>query len=205
MRNFLRTVAGSVLTGTAFLAALGLAASPASAAVSSIVVTGANLDGHFTATASNPSFTDRNTGAKLTCTSSTAQGTIFNGTYTTAKIGTVNTITWSNCKLNSLAFAISSGSLPWDIDVTGPTVGGVTPMSLPQVQIHLGGTCNATIAGSVTGHYTNSTHSFTVDGGSLTVSSVSGICLGLLNNGDPITFNAVYVVTDPATLTVNAS
>ena len=208
MRKFSRTAASTAVTGAALVAALGLAVSPASA-LSSATITGANADGHVNSTATGPTLTDNNTGAKLTCTSATAPGTVSNGTYSATppfiKVGTINSATWTTCKLNSISFTVAGSGFPWDLGVTGATVSGVTPGALHGVHAQLSGPCVATVAGDATGHYTNSTHTLTVDGGTLTLSGVSGLCLGLINNGDTVTYNANYVITDPTTLAVSAS
>ena len=54
----------------------------------------------------------------------------------------------------------------------------------------------ATITGTPVygGYYSNSTHSLVLNAGTLTVSAVSGLCLGLINNGDHVVYAASYVV-----------
>jgi len=208
MRKFSRTAAGTAVTGAAFIAAIGLAASPASAAVSSVVVSGSSSTGAVTATASAPTLTDNTTGTKLTCTSAAASASIPNGTHAgpaPVKVGTITAATWNTCKLNSITFSVTSNSLPWNVNITNVTdASGNTPGSLTGVVAKLSGLCTATITGSVTGHYSNSTHTLVIDNGTLTVSGVSGLCLGLINNGDSVTYKANYVVT-PSTLAINAS
>jgi hypothetical protein len=209
MRKFTKAASGTAVTGAALVAAIGLAAAPAFATVSSAVVTGSTgSGGAITATATTPTLTDNTTGAKLTCTSAAASGLVPNGTYTAGaptsiKVGTVTASTWNTCKLNSITFGVTAQSLPWNLNVTGATASGSTPASLTGVSAKLTGLCTATITGSVTGSYVNSSHTLALTSGSLSVSGVGGLCLGLINNGDSITYKANYVVT-PA-LQVNAT
>lgn len=208
MRKFSRTAAGGVVTGAAFIAAIGLAASPASAAVSTATVSGSGSGGAITATAASPTLTDSTTGTKLTCTSAAATGVVANGTTTggpSIQVGTITGATWNTCKLNSITFTVTANSLPWSLNAVDPTdASGNTDGSLTGVVAKLSGLCTATISGSVTGHYSNSTHTLVLDNGTLTVSGVGGLCLGLINNGDSVVYKANYVVS-PSTLALNAS
>ncbi|WP_405580811.1 hypothetical protein [Streptomyces sp. NBC_01190] len=207
MRKFSKAAAGTAVTGAAFAAVLGLAAAPAFALTS--VVTGSSSTGAITATASTPTLTDTTTGTKLTCTSSNATGTVKNGTNT--PLGTINTVTFATCKGPAgITFTVTAAGTPWTLNATGVTSGGVTPGSLTGVRATLSGLCNATFAGTasstsgatLTGSYKNSTHTLTINAGSLKAYSVSGLCLGLINNGDLATFNAAYVVSPALQLNV---
>lgn len=99
---------------------------------------------------------------------------------------------------------MKANATPWNLNATGATVSGATPGSITGVNATLSGACNATVTGTVTGKYTNATHTLSINAGTLVVSGVSGLCLGLINNGDAVVYNANYVVT-PATLAVNAT
>jgi hypothetical protein len=207
MRNFTKAATGSVVTGAAFAAVLGLAASPAFALTS--VVTGSSTSGAITASAATPTLTDTTTGTKLTCTSSSATGNVPNGTHT--PVGTISAATFATCKGPAgITFTVTAQGTPWSINATGATSGGVTAGSLTGVRAKLSGLCNATFAGSasstsgatLTGTYTNSTHTLSITGGSLKAYSVSGLCLGLINNNDLATFNAKYVVSPALQLNV---
>lgn len=206
MRKLSRTAAGGAVTGAAVLAALALAAGPASAAtVNQVVVSNG---GTVTANAPTPTLTDNKTGTKLTCTSATASATVPTATAAgpaPVTVGHITAAAWQTCKLNSITFSVSAGSLPWTIAVTDVTdASGNTPGEITGVVAHLSGLCNATVAGTVTGHYANSTHTLVIDSGTLAVSGVSGLCLGLINNGDSVTYKANYALT-PAAMTINAS
>jgi hypothetical protein len=209
MRKFTKAAAGTAVTGAAFAAVLGLAAAPAFALTS--VVTGSSSTGAITAVAATPTLTDTTTGTKLTCTSSNAAGTVLNGTHT--PLGTISSVTFATCKgPGSITFTVTAQGTPWTLNATGVTSGGVTPGSLTGVRAKLTGLCNATFAGSagstsgatLTGNYNNATHTLTINGGSLKAYSVSGLCLGLINNNDLATFNAAYVVS-PSTLALNVT
>lgn len=209
MRKITRAVTGTATTGAALVAALALAAGPAFASVNSAIVSGnTNADGSFSATASGPTLTDTDTGVTLTCNSATASGTAQNGTYTAGAptsiaVASLKQLAWKTCDIAGLSFGVKANATPWSLNATGATSSGVTPGSISGVNATLSGLCTATVTGIVTGHYTNSSHTLTINSGNLTVSGVGGLCLGLINNGDSVTYNANYVVT-PA-LQVNAS
>jgi hypothetical protein len=210
MRKLTRALTGTATTGAAIAAVVGLAAAPAFASVNSATVSGnTNANGSITANATGPTLTDTKTGVKLTCASASAAGTAPNGTYTTGAptaipVASLATLGWTQCTISGIAFTVTATSTPWILNATGPTVGGITPGSIPNVHATLSGACNATVAGAVTGNYNNSTHTLTINGGTLSVTGISGLCLGLINNGDAVVYNAGYVVT-PATLAVNAT
>lgn len=202
MRKLTRAFTGTAATGAAIVAAVGLAAAPAFASVSSAVVTGnTNSDGSFSATATGPTLKDSNTNVTLTCASATASGTAANGTYTSGAptaiaVASLSTLGWNQCTIAGISFTVKANNTPWSLNATGPTTGGdVTPGSITGVNATLSGACNATVSGFVTGTYTNSTHTLAINAGSLTVSGVSGLCLGLINNGDSVVYTAGYVVT----------
>ena len=210
MRKLTRAFTGTVTTGAAIAAVVGLAAAPAFASVSSATVSGnTNSNGAITATATSPTLTDTKTGVKLTCASATASGTAANGTYTAGaptaiKVASLSTLGWNQCTISGIGFTVKANATPWALNATGATVSGATPGSITGVNATLSGACNAIVTGTVTGKYTNSTHTLSINGGNLVVSGVSGLCLGLINNGDAVVYNANYVVS-PATLAVNAT
>ncbi|NJP44670.1 hypothetical protein [Actinacidiphila epipremni] len=212
MRKLTRAFTGTAATGAAIVAAVALAAAPAFATVNTATVSGnTNSDGSFSATATGPTLTDSKTKVKLTCASATASGIAKNGTYTAGapnaiSVASLTTLKWNQCTISGIGFSVTANATPWSLNATGATdsTGDVTPGSITGVNASLTGACNATVTGAVTGTYTNSTHTLAINAGSLTVSGVSGLCLGLINNGDAVVYNANYVVT-PATLAVNAT
>ncbi|WP_037906350.1 hypothetical protein [Actinacidiphila yeochonensis] len=204
MRVLTRTLTGAAATGAAVVAALGLAAGPASAAVTSATVTGG---GSFSAASGAVVFKDATTGFSVTCASDTVAGVAPNGTYTTGaptaiRVGSLSSGTFTSCAyaLGPLSFAAQS--VPWPVDVTGPTSAGVTAISMPGAVLHMTGACAATLTGTVSGTYSDSGHSLSLNGGSLTASAVSGTCVGL-SNGDTFTLTGALIFS-PATLVIQA-
>jgi hypothetical protein len=195
----------SIVTGAAMAAAIGLAASPASAAGTWTVTGG----GSFTAAASHPTLKDSNTGTTLDCTSSAASGSATNGTgLSGTNIAAISGLSFTGCTGPAgISFTVAPQGLPWHLNAVSYDGTDVTTGTLTGVIAKLSGLCNATFAGTtsststatLSATYTNSTHTLAITGGSLKAYSVSGICLGLINNNDLATFTGKYVVT-PATL-----
>ncbi|WP_031518286.1 hypothetical protein [Streptomyces sp. NRRL F-5123] len=208
MRKFTKAFTGTAATGAAIIAAIGLAAGPASATTpTQVTISGSNTDGSFTALASKPTLKDNKTGVVLNCSSASAAGIANNGTHAGTQAATLTSLTWTSCNISGIGFGVTSNASvtsPWSLnatdvtDSTGKTLGNITG-----VHATLSGACNATVTGTVTGYYTNGTHTLSINAGTLTVSGVSGLCLGLINNGDSVTYTANYVTT-PA-LQVTAS
>ncbi|MET9218039.1 hypothetical protein ACIOC1_09510 [Streptomyces sp. NPDC088197] len=207
MHKLSRTAKGTMVTGAAMAAALGLAVSPASAVT--YTVSGSSSTGAITATATTPTLTDTTTGTKLTCTSSAATATVTNGSHG-GTLGTINTVSWNTCKVGGITFSVAAQGTPWTLTGTAATTSaGVTTGTLTGVKATLSGLCNATFAdpsgvgngATLNATYTNSTHTLAITGGTLKAYNVSGLCLGLINNNDLATYSAGYVVT-PTTLKV---
>ncbi|MFI0899330.1 hypothetical protein [Streptomyces sp. NPDC020983] len=205
MRKLTKAFTGTAATGAAIVAAIGLAAGPASAVTpTSVTISGSNADGSFTATASSPKLKDNNTGVTLTCSSAGAKGTALNGTHSGNQAASLSSLTWTSCSISGIPFSVTASALPWALNATDVTnASGVTAGNITGVNAKLSGACAATVSGTVTGTYTNGTHTLAINAGNLTVSGVSGLCLGLINNGDSVTYTANYVTT-PA-LQVTAS
>ncbi len=201
------TTSGLVVAA-AFTAAAGLAASPAFAAPTWTVTPG----GAWTAKAASPKLTDTKTGTKLTCTSSTAAGTLASGTgLSGTAISSITSVGWVSCSGPlGITFSVTPQGLPWSINAasynatTGTTTGTVTG-----VKAHISGAgCTAdfwgptsTSAATLTGTYVNSTNTLTLSGGDLHAYNVSGTCLGLINNNDPATYSAAYVLGSAQAIT----
>lgn len=197
MRKLTKAFTSTAATGAAIVAAIGLAAGPASAVTpTQVTISGSNSDGSFTALASNPTLKDNNTGVTLTCASSSAKGTAVNGTHSGNQAATLSSVTWSSCNLSGIPFSVTANALPWALNATDVTnSSGVTPGNITGVNAKLSGACTATVSGTVTGTYTNGSHTLAINAGNLTVSGVSGLCLGLINNGNSVTYTANYVTT----------
>ncbi|MFI0722910.1 hypothetical protein [Streptomyces sp. NPDC021224] len=205
MRKFTKAFTGTAATGAAIIAAIGLAAGPASAVTpTQVTISGSGTNGAFTATASKPTLKDNKTGVTLNCSSAAAAGTATNGTHAGTQAATLTSLTWTSCNISGIGFGVTANATPWSLNATDVTnASGVTAGNITGVNATLSGACNATVTGTVTGTYTNSTHTLAINAGTLTVSGVSGLCLGLINNGDSVTYTANYVTT-PA-LQVTAS
>jgi hypothetical protein len=194
----------SLVAGAALAAAVGFAASPASAAGTWTVTGG----GSFTAKATNPVLTDTKTGTQLKCATSAASGSAANGTgLSGTAIGHISAVTWTSCSGPlGITFSVTAQGLPWAVNAVSYS-GGVTTGTLSGVKAHISGLgCTADFAGATStstatlnATYTNSTHVLAVSGGNLHAYNVSGTCLGLINSGDPATYTASYVLS-PATL-----
>lgn len=207
MHKLSTTAKGGMVAGIALASAFGLAVSPAAAVT--YTVSGSSSTGAITASAATPTLTDTTTGTKLTCTSSAATATVTNGSHG-ATLGTINSVTWNTCKVGGITFSVSTLGTPWTLTGTAPTTAaGVTVGTLTGVKAKLTGLCNATFASTTSVNtgatlnvtYTNSNHTLAITGGTLKAYSVSGLCLGLINNNDLATYAANYVVT-PSTLKV---
>ncbi|WP_333771814.1 hypothetical protein [Streptomyces sp. IBSBF 2435] len=201
MRKLSTLTKSTFVTGAAIAAAVGLAASPASAAGTWTVTGG----GNFTASASKPTLKDTNTGTTLNCTSSAATGSAPNGTGLSGTgIASIATLSFTGCTGPAgISFTVSAQGLPWHINAGSyNATTGVTTGTLTGVIAKLSGLCNATFAdpsgvttgATLTATYTNSTHTLAITGGNLKAYSVSGICLGLINSNDLAVFNGSYVV-----------
>lgn len=196
MGTVAKRVAGAAVTGAALVAALGIAAGPVSALSWTITPS----TGTWSATTVSPAL------GGITCTSGAASGTV-GGSFN--PVLNVNAHTWTGCTMSPMTFTFAAQGLPWHIQPTGATSGGVTPMSVTGVKIKLSGICTVTVAGTsatttgtLTGTYSNSTHKLTLTGGNLHTWNIAGICLGLLTSGGAIPYTADYTFTPP--LAVNA-
>ena len=204
MRKLSTLTKSTLVAGVAVAAAVGFAASPASAA-STWTVTGG---GSFTAKATSPTLTDSSTGTQLKCTSSTASAAATNGTGLSGTgIASISAVAWTSCSGPlGITFAVTAQGLPWTVNATSYS-GGVTTGTLTGVKAHISGLgCTADFGGATSGStatlnvsYSNSTHTLSVSGGNLHAYNVSGTCLGLINTGDAATYTASYVLS-PATL-----
>jgi hypothetical protein len=213
MRKLSSLAKGGLMTAAAVAATVGLAASPASAAGTWTVSGSTGSGGAFTASATKPVLKDANTGTTLTCASSAATGTAPNGTgLSGTNIAAINTVTFASCTGPAgISFTVASQSLPWHLNAVSYS-GGVTTGTLTGVRAKLTGLCNATFAApsgvnngaTLTGSYNNATHTLSISGASaLKAYSVSGICVGLINNNDLASFTAAYVVS-PSTLKITS-
>jgi hypothetical protein len=168
-------------------AGLAVATGIAAGSAYSWTVTPSDID--FTAHASNPKLMG------ITCTSAAVTGHIPPNPN---PVATIRTHTWTGCDMSSLSVTLTATGLPWTVQPTGLTTAGKTPVSVSGVHITLSGPCIATISGNLTGYFDNSFSGLVISNTpTLVVSNVSGLCLGLINNGDPAPYSATYF-TSPA-------
>jgi hypothetical protein len=156
--------------------------------------------GAFTAVAAEPTLSVPN--AELTCDSSSSGGMMQSGSGLDGNgIGDITNLGFTNCSVAGIPFEVTTSGMPWklnvsDVNATNPDwVDG----SITGVQAHISGTgCDADFAGTVTGHWENSTDKLVIDGGALVASNAS--CLGIINDGDEALFQASYAVTPGQTI-----
>lgn len=202
----MRTLIKSGVVATAALAAaVGVATSPAAAAGTWTVTPG----GAWTATATTPTLKDTTTGTTLTCASSSAAGVLKTGSGNAGTgISTITSVSFVTCKGPlSITFTVAAQGLPWALNAVS-YASGVTTGTITGVKAHISGACNADFNGptlgstaTLNGTYTNSTKTLSITGGNLKAYNVSGLCLGLINNGDAATFTANYVLAAAQTIT----
>ena len=203
----IRKRAGSaLLVVAASAAAIGLGATTALAtsATLTVKVTGG---GSYTATSTKTVLTDN--GVSVTCTGSTASGSIPTKTYTNATtpvtVGTSAKLSFTGCTGPLGAVTVKVNALPYKVTVDsktnakGQTDGLITGAN---TSVSMTG-CKFKVTGSAPGFYTNSTHNLSLtpklpntplNKGGLTVSGVVG-CAGLVNNGDHPKYTSTYKVS----------
>ncbi|MEV4005718.1 hypothetical protein [Actinomadura sp. NPDC049753] len=194
----MRKITSAALAATSASALALFLAAPAHAANLTATVTNG---GSVTATNSgNLVITDTTTGVAVTCTVSTGTGSIPNGTTSGAsplQVGTIGSIGFSNCNGGGFSFTVTTNALPWKVNVTGPTSGGVTPGSISGISAHASaafGLCQMDIKGTASGSYTNGTGKLTAGGSGLTISNVTSGCLGIAGNGHSASLTGAYIV-----------
>lgn len=197
-----------LLTGATTAMAVGV-----SVGVALAVTTAPEIDaspgGSITATAGTTTLKDTNTGSVLTCTSSSASGTI--NKEADPIVGTISALSFSNCTGPlGLTFTVATSGFPWKLTATGfNSATGVTTGKISGIHAHLSGpSCSADVAGTTatTGGtvkvtYTNSSGVLQVSptGGTLHIWNVSG-CSGLINSGDASQFTGSYTVSPKQTI-----
>ena len=199
----------AILLGSAIALALGIGTATATAA--STTTWTIKPGGAVTGTAGKTIFKDTTTGTTLTCQSSAATATLKKGSGLTNPLGRITSVTFSNCigpnNLTFTAIASASTTHPWHL--IGLTyLSGVTHGKITGIMGSLSGNgCSATLAGTTAttagtlrGTYANSTHILKGSGGDLHIWNVTA-CLGLINNGDPVSLVSSYTVSPAQTVT----
>jgi hypothetical protein len=182
-----------LLAGAVLAAGLGAACSSAATAATRTAKAGTP----FTGKAGVTTLKDTATGTVLTCKSSAMSGTMRTPTETT---GSIASMSFSTCTgpLN-LTITVSPGALPWKVKFSSSTHGKITGIHATLS----GPACSAVVDGSKSGADNGAvavSHSFTADTlkiltghASLHTYNVSG-CAGLIANGNPVTWSAVYKI-----------
>jgi hypothetical protein len=202
-----KRITAILLAGSAAALTVGLTATSAVAATWTVKPGGA-----ITAKSGTTTLTDKKTGNKLTCSSSSASATLKKGSGLSGTgIGSITKISFSNCKGPlGLTFTVTPGHLPWKLNAVSFS-SGVTHGTITGIHAKLSGSgCSAVVDGTgatanngkVAATYTNSTHKLKIlaTGGNLHIYRVSG-CLGLINSGDGSSYTATYTVSPAQKIT----
>lgn len=197
-----------LLGGIAVSAAVALVAAPAAFAAQDITVINPNDDGAVAASADGVVLADADTGTEVNCSSSAADGTIPSGAHTApAAIGDLS-VGFDSCTGPLGSVSVTPNAQPYQLHIgsfdsaTGVSTGWVGEVNVSISTV----TCSFDAVGNAPGEYDNATGQLTVtpdvalpDGvAPLEATNTSG-CLGLVNDGDALTFEAVYDITDPDT------
>jgi hypothetical protein len=202
-----------LLTTAAVATVAGLTASPALAAVSpglDAATWTISPGGSVTGTAGTTTLKDTSTGTTLTCTSSTAKGSLSSGSGLSNPLGSIASISFSSCTgpLGISFTASVTGPLP----LTGTSyASGVSDLTISKIHGTLSGLdCSAVVDGTsgsadngtVDATYTNSSAHLQAltTGGTLHIYDVSG-CFSLIKNGDAATFASTYTISPAQTVT----
>jgi hypothetical protein len=168
-----------------------IASPPASAAGGWVITPGGVID----AVARPWQPTDVTTGGRLvSCTSLDLHGQLGSGTVPGPSVGQFGSATVS-CSGGTSPFSVTPQGFPWPISATGyDQVSGTVAGSIGGFVLHPAGAgCTFDIRGTsptsanVSFGYRNATHALTIgSAGDLHAWNVSGLCLGLVNNGDSV-------------------
>jgi hypothetical protein len=203
----IRTRAGSaLLVVTATAATIGLGATMALAASATLTAKVTN-GGSYTAKSSNTVLTDN--GVSVTCTSSTASGTIPTKTYTNATtpitVGTSAKLSFSGCTGPLGAVTVKVNKLPYKVQADSKTNSkGQTDGMVAGANTSVSMTgCSFKVTGAAPGYYTNGSHTLNLtptlpnkplNKAQLTISGVSG-CATLVHNGDHPAYKGTYTIS----------
>lgn len=213
-----KLVGSSLFVSAAAAGAIALSASAAFAA--GWTVTNSNSNGNFTvalASGTTVTFTDVNTGVVFSCPTSTLNGNAPAGTNLPNPIAKITSGTFTSCTSpgSTGSATITAGNLnAVTYDASTDTVtGNITGIHANLSINTIFGLCTAAVDGSVgttdgTAGTANGKDTYANGSGTLTiqpdpapqrlsVTSTGGNCAGLINPGDPVTFQATYVGTDP--------
>jgi len=204
-----RSLSAAALGSMAVALTIGLSAtaSQAATAMTWTVTPG----GAITGSAGTTILKDTTAGLTVTCTSSSATGTLKSGTgLKGAGIGTVTSLAFNSCTVDGISLSISTGTVAYPLNaksftagVTGGTVTGIHfTVSSSVCGFTVDGTSATANNGSVRTRYTNSSHVLKIipKHSTLHIYNVSG-CFGLVSNGDAASVSTSYTVTPAQTIT----
>lgn len=197
-----RQLLGLLTVGLMTAATAVLTAAPASAATWTV-----NPAGNFTGTAGTTVLTNTRNGATVSCTSASAAGNIpvAGPGQPGPAIARITGSAWNSCSgLFGISFTVTHVGT-WLLNaVSYNSATGTTTGTISNASARLsGGSCTASVAGTVPATYTNSTGVLQVQptGTALRITSASFGCLGALSTGDIVTFRGSYTVAPRVTLT----
>jgi hypothetical protein len=173
--------------------------------------------GVYTAKSGTTTLTDKNTGAVLTCTSSTAAGKLKSGSGLKNPLGTVTKSTFSNCTgpagLKFTVKASATVSKPWHLNGTSYKSGTATGTisGIHAVLTGTNNTCKATVDGTgatrnngavAIKHSNSAANKLLITKGiNLHTYNVNAGCLGAINSGDSVTYKGTYTVNKSQKIT----
>ena len=206
-----------LFAGCAAVLATALGATTALAAAGWTIRPG----GTITAKSGTATVTDTKTGKLFTCTSLSASGTLKTGSGLSGlHAGSISAVAFSRCtnplgrfraQRARIVWTVQAAGLPWHVNLLSDN-GGVVRGTISHIQIKasfvtvcsavIDGTSGTAADGTVRFRYTNSTGRLTVlaTGGNLHAYNVSG-CLGLVNNGDPVTISTTFTLSPKQAIT----
>jgi len=203
----------SVLSSVAFVLALGLGTSMATAADQNSWTI--KPGGTVTGSAGTTVVTDTATGVQVTCPSSSVGGTFKSGIDRMNPLAKITAFGYNGCTVVGANVGITTSASetnPWPL--RGRTYrSGVTQGSISNIETsfsitRFGLTCSGTVAGTsattpgqVEVTYNNADGSLITGGGNLHAWNVTGQCFGLIRTGDPITSVGTYVISPQQTIT----
>ena len=144
---------------------------------------------------------------QLACDSGTVDGNLFLGSNATGEnIGSIASSTWTNCP-GPLGLPLTFTQVgTWSLNATGTPTGGVTPVTIENVSVHVEATDDPgswahDITGSMDGILDESTQVLTITtpthGARLETSNTVGT-FGLIQDGEEVTLEMSYELTNPA-------
>jgi hypothetical protein len=192
--------------------AVGLAAAPSLATTAKTWTV--KPGGSFSGRSGKVTLTDTATGVALFCKSSSLSGKLKSGRgLPSTHIASITAFSISSC-LGPLGntYTVTTGIFPYYLDTKSyDTARGETTATVTGIRAFMQGFgCFADIDGTtlttggiIKGEYANSTHKLQIitSGSTLQLYNASSGCLGLFNNGDPMTISGTYTITPKQAIT----